>query len=114
MQQTVYEGGLFYFAIDFHSTYQDIYYTIAPELEGNMPDLVPKVINAMGEDIPGYEPNIRPNNIDAARINSTTSIFHEFGAEAVTYEVGDETPREKIKLKGELTAENLMELMLKE
>jgi hypothetical protein len=112
MQNKVREGGTFYFAIDFHSTYQDIYYTIAPELEGNMPGLVPKVITAMGEDIPGYDPNIRPNGADALRINSTVSIFHEFGAEAVTYEVGDGTPRDLIKKKGELTAENLMEIML--
>ncbi len=114
MQKQVSEGGEFLFAIDFHSTFEDIYYTIATELKGNMPGLVPKVIAAMGEDIPGYQPNIRPNGIDAARISSSTSIFHEFGAEAVTYEVGDGTPRDKIKLKGELTAENLMEIMLGE
>lgn len=112
MQRKVADGGKFYFAIDFHSTYQDIYYTIAQELKGNMPGLVPKVIKAMGENIPGYEPNIRPNAVDAARINSTVSIFHEFGAEAVTYEVGDGTPRDKIKMKGEFTAKNLMEIML--
>jgi len=114
IQNKVAEGGKFYVAIDFHSTYQDIYYTIAPELDGNLPGIVPKVIRAMGNDIPGYEPNVRPNRIDAPKINSTTSIFHEFGAEAVTYEVGDETPRDKIKLKGELTAKNLMEIMLGE
>jgi len=114
MQSQTVNDSKFYFAIDFHSTYQDIYYTIAPELEGNMPGLVPKVITAMGEDIPGYAPNIRPNGADAARINSTVSIFHEFGAEAVTYEVGDATPRDVIKKKGELTATNLMKIMLEQ
>lgn len=114
MQKQVAEGGKFLFAIDFHSTFEDIYYTIATELKGNMPGLVPKVIAAMGEDIPGYQPNIRTNAVDAAKISSSTSIFHEFGAEAVTYEVGDGTPRDKIKLKGELTAKNLMEIMLGE
>lgn len=113
MQDKVAEGGKFYFAIDFHSTFQDIYYTVAPELKGNMPGLVPKVISAMGEDIAGYKPNIKPSGKDAPRINSTKSIFHEFGAEAITYEVGDGTPRDQIKLKGELTAENLMEIILK-
>ncbi len=112
MQNKVAEQRKFYFMIDFHSTYEDIYYTIAPELKGNMPGIVPKIIQAMAEDIPGYDPNIRPNEADAQRINSTVSIFHEFGAEAVTYEVGDDTPRELIKKKGELTAKNLMEIML--
>lgn len=112
MQEKVLKGGKFYFAIDFHSTYEDIYYTISPKLKGNMPGLVPKVILAMAEDIPGYDPNIRPNDIDAVKINSTVSIFHAFRAEAVTYEVGDNTPRDLIKRKGELTAKNLMEILL--
>jgi hypothetical protein len=112
MQNKTADGGKFIFFIDFHSTFQDIYYTIAPELEGNMPGLVPKVIQAMGEDIPGYDPNVRPNGAEAVRINSTVSVFHEFGAEAVTYEVGDNTPRDMIRKKGELTAKNLMEIML--
>lgn len=114
MQKQVANGSKFYFAIDFHSTYQDIYYTIAPELKGNMPGLVPKVISATGEAIPNYQPNVKPSGIDAPRINSTKSIFHEFGAESVTYEVGDGTPRDIIKKKGELTAENLMKVMLEE
>lgn len=112
MQERVLQGDTFFVAIDFHSTFEDIYYTVAPELHGNMPGIVPKVISAMATDIPGYEPNIRPNAADALRINSTVSIFHSFHAEAVTYEVGDDTPREIIKLKGELTAKNLMQLML--
>lgn len=49
MQEQVKAGGKFLFAIDFHSTFHDIYYTISPELKGNMPGLVPKVISAMGE-----------------------------------------------------------------
>ncbi|WP_319480120.1 M14 family metallopeptidase [uncultured Draconibacterium sp.] len=112
MQAKVAEQRKFYFIIDFHSTYEDIYYTIAPELNGNMPGIVPKIIQAMAEDIPGYDPNIRPNAADVERINSTVSVFHEFGAEAVTYEVGDGTPRELIREKGKLTAVNLMEIML--
>ncbi len=113
MQSKIAEGGKFYFAIDFHSTFQDIYYTMNTELKGNMPGLVPKVINAVGEGIPGYKPNIKPNSINAPEISSSTSIFHEFGAEAVTYEVGDNTSRDFVKLKSELTAKKLMEIMLK-
>lgn len=112
MQDKVLKGDTFYAALDFHSTFEDIYYTIAPELEGNMPGLIPKVIEAMGNDIPDYDPNIRPDEIDAVKINSTSSIFHAFHAEAMTYEVGDDTPRDIIKLKGELTAKNLMKFML--
>jgi hypothetical protein len=111
MQKKVAEGGKFYFAVDFHSTFEDIYYTINPEKKGNMPGLVPKLILAVAKEIPGYEPNIRPNSDDEPKISSTSFFFYEFGAEAVTYEIGDGTSRDLIKRKGELTALKLMEFM---
>lgn len=111
MQKKVAEGGKFYFAVDFHSTFEDIYYTINPEKKGNMPGLVPKMIQLVGNEISGYEPNIRPNSDEVPKISSTSFFFYEFGAEAVTYEIGDGTPRDLIKRKGELTALKLMELM---
>lgn len=106
-------GGKFYFGADFHSTYQDIFYTISPKLKGNMPGLVPDLIDAIGEEFPDYIPNIKPSPGTGNRINSTSFFFHEFGAESVTYEVGDDTPREFVKQKGQVTAVKLMELMLK-
>lgn len=106
-------GGKFYFGVDFHSTFQDIYYTINPDLKGNMPGLVPELITAMGQEFPDYEPNIRPGGLDGPRISSTSFLFYEFGAESVTFEIGDNTPRNFIKQKGEIAAVKLMELLLK-
>jgi hypothetical protein len=105
-------GGKFYFGVDFHSTSQDIYYTINPDKEGNMPGLVPKIINAMGAELNNYEPNIRPNDDDSPKISSLNYFFYQLGAEALTFEVGDNTPRDFIKLKGKLTALKMMDLML--
>jgi hypothetical protein len=105
-------GGKFYFGVDFHSTQEDIYYTIDPGLEGNMPGLVPELIEASAREFPGYTPNIKPNSLEEARITSTSFLFFEFGAEALTYEVGDHTPRDFVLKKGEMTATKLMELML--
>jgi len=112
-QRTGFAGGKFYFGVDFHSTQEDIYYTISPELEGNMPGLVPELINATAQEFPNYTPNIKPNSKEEARITSTSFLFYEFGAEALTYEIGDHTPRDFIHKKGEMTAMKLMELMLK-
>jgi len=112
MEQKVAVGGKFYFAVDFHSTQQDIYYTINPEKKGNMPGLVPKLIKMVGDEIPEYEPNIKPNSDDEPKISSTSFMFYEFGAESVTCEIGDTTSYDLIKLKGELTAKKLIELML--
>ncbi len=107
-------GGKFYFAVDFHSTSQDIYYTINPNKKGNMPGLVPKMIIAMGAELDNYEPNIRPNSDDSPKISSLNYFFYQLGAEALTFEVGDNTPRDFIKLKGQLTALKMMELMLED
>jgi hypothetical protein len=107
-------GGKFYFGVDFHSTFEDIYYTIGPELEGNMPGLVPELIEATAQEFPDYTPNIKPNSEEDARITSTSFLFFEFGAEALTYEIGDHTPRDFIHKKGEVSATKLMELMLKQ
>lgn len=106
-------GGKFYFGVDFHSTFHDIYYTINPELKGNMPGLVPELITAMGAEIQDYEPNIRPGGLDGPKISSTSFLFYKFGAESLTFEIGDNTPRDFIKQKGELSALKLMELLMK-
>jgi hypothetical protein len=114
MQQKVEEtGGKFVFGADFHSTWEDIFYTINPELKGNMPGLVPNVIGGLADEFPGYTPNIRPSPGTGSKINSTAFFFHEFGAESFTYEVGDNTPREFVRKKGEITAQKLMEELLK-
>ncbi len=104
-------GGRFYFGVDFHSTWQDIYYTIDPTLSGNMPGLVPSMIDSMASVL-SLEPNIRPNGMDVPSINSARYFFERFGAEALTYEIGDNTPRDLLRQKGETSALELMEIMM--
>ncbi len=104
-------GGRFYFGVDFHSTWQDIYYTIDPTLSGNMPGLVPSMIDSMANAL-SLEPNIRPNGMDVPSINSARYFFETFGAEALTYEIGDNTPRDLLRQKGETSALELMEIMM--
>jgi hypothetical protein len=104
-------GGKFYFGIDFHSTQEDIYYTIDPEYQGNMPGLVADVITATGIEFKDYEPNVQSRSEVYPKVTSYTYFFYEFGAEAFIYEVGDHTPRNFIREKAEVTARKLMELM---
>ena len=114
MQQKVAQtGGKFYFGADFHSTWEDIFYTITPDLKGNMPGLVPNVIAGLEDEFTDYTPNIRPSPGTGSKINSTAFFFFEYGAESFTYEVGDNTPREFVRKKGEITAIKLMEQLLK-
>jgi hypothetical protein len=106
-------GGKFYFGIDFHSTWDDIYYTVDPKLQGNMPNLVYDWLDEIKELIGGYDPNIKPNDKIEPTTVSRNYFFALHGAEALVFEIGDNTPRAFIKEKGRISANVLMELMLK-
>ncbi len=112
-QKVTQTGGKFYFGVDFHSTWEDIFYTINPELKGNMPGLIPELIASIGNELEDYKPNVKPSLGAGNEITSKAFFFNEFGAESLTYEVGDNTPREFVRQKGEIAAMQLMELMLK-
>ncbi len=107
------EGGTFYFGVDFHSTWEDIYYTMNESLEGNMPGLVPDMITSMAAEL-GLDPNVRPGKDTTRGPTSSSYMFHVLGAESLTYEIGDNTPRDLLKSKGEVSAMKLMELMLQD
>lgn len=104
-------GGNFIFAADFHATWEDIFYTINEDLEGNSPGLIPKLIKRSSKRIPGYDPNIRPTETNERSVTSNSYFFFVHGAESMTFEVGDNTPRELIRKKGEFTARELMRLL---
>jgi len=105
-------GGKFYFGIDFHSTWNDIYYPMTPDNPGNMPNLVQDWLVAIKKALPGYEPNIQANNRLRPAIVSRNYFLASHGMEAIVFEIGDNTPRDFIKKKGEVGAEELMKLML--
>lgn len=104
--------GKFYFGIDFHSTWDDIYYTVDPELKGNMPHLVYDWLDELKKQINGYDPNIKPNKDIKPTTVSRNYFFVAHGAEALVFEIGDNTPRDFIKEKGRVSANILMKMML--
>jgi hypothetical protein len=105
------DQGKFYFGVDFHSTWEDIFYTMSPENESNMPGLVQEMISAMGTEL-GFEPNVNSKLFGEQKRTSSEYFFYTFGAETLTYEIGDNTPRDLVKKKGEVSALKLMEFML--
>ncbi|MFT4576641.1 MAG: hypothetical protein ACI9SI_001571 [Polaribacter sp.] len=105
--------GKFYFGIDFHSTWDDIYYTIDDKFKGNMPGLVPSWLSAVKKQINGYDPNIKPADKVLPTAVSKNYFYVNFGAESLVFEIGDNTSREFIKEKGKISADELMKLMLK-
>jgi len=111
--QSAKTGGTFYFGIDFHSTWDDIYYTLDDnKLKGNMPHLVPEWLAAVQRAIPDYKPAIKSTAKLEPTSISRNYFFKAYGMEALTFEIGDNTPRARIREKGEVGANALMKLML--
>lgn len=98
--------------LDFHSTFNDVYYTPDASVERKIPEFtkawLEKIRVATGlEDI-----NESPGKI--SRPTSSGWYNQQFGATGITYEIGDKTPREFIKKKGIESARAMMELLLEE
>ncbi len=105
-------GGTFYFGIDFHSTWNDIYYPFSNIYEGNVPRLTLNWLANIQKAIPDYEPHIQANSRLYPTRVSRNYFFDKYGMEAIVFEIGDNTPRDFIKKKGEVGAEELMKLLL--
>ncbi|MEZ5346839.1 MAG: M14-type cytosolic carboxypeptidase [Pyrinomonadaceae bacterium] len=105
-------GGKFYFGIDFHSTWDDIYYPMDKKYSGSVPGLVWEWLDKIEKAIPGYKLNVKPNEKAEPAIVSRNYFFVSHNMEAIVFEIGDNTPRKFIKKKGEVGAEELMKLLI--
>jgi Zinc carboxypeptidase/Cytosolic carboxypeptidase N-terminal domain len=96
--------------LDFHSTYSDVYYTIADSIQTVMPTFANDWIGEIEKNLAGF--NAR---VSASAITSPVSknwFYNEFKAVGIVYEIGDATPRNIIKKKGEVSAREMMKLLL--
>jgi hypothetical protein len=100
-----------YFGIDFHSTWDDIFYTNVTENPTNMDCLIKRWFGALEQAIPDYKVNARGSK-PASGVISKAFFNKEFNAEALVYEVGDNTSRDFTILKSKTAAEKLMLLSL--
>lgn len=97
--------------LDFHSTWEDVYYTLDKKTQ--TPDLATfsdDWLKAIGEGIPDYEINEAPYPLNQPI--SKAWFYLQFNAASVTYEIGDKTPRDFIKVKGDVSAKTMMEVLL--
>ena len=100
-----------YFALDFHSTFYDILYTNKESEHTQQPGLVDAWIKGL-HDLEVTNKTRVEASTNSANL-SKDWLGRELKAEAVIYEVGDNTPRLQIKDKAKKTAEILMEVLLK-
>lgn len=96
--------------LDFHSTWSDIYYIYDDTVKSMIPGFAREWIDEIFEEIPEDQGVISP-----FAVNSPVSknwFYSEFKAEGITYEIGDATPRDLIKKKGKVGAQEMMKILL--
>lgn len=99
-----------WFAADFHSTHGDVFYTLDRELETEPAEFADPWLAHIGRSLPAYEVDDDPSGLGTP--TSRNWFYREFGAPALIYEVGDDTPRDLIREVAETAAEGTMQILL--
>ena len=98
--------------LDFHSTWYDVFYTNKERLATPFPNFLDQWFQALEGSISHYKVNEKASN--STQPVSKGWLLYGQKAVGVTYEIGDETPREDIQLIGRTSAYALMELLCEE
>lgn len=103
------------FCIDFHSTQNDVFYIANKDTTKQIDGIYNKTMawfNTIKEKNAGYFVNIDASLNNPGSPTSDSWMYNTFKCPALTYELGDETPRAQIKETSSTAAEALMELLL--
>lgn len=103
-------SGTVRFAADFHSTQEDVFYTTSRSLETNTPGLIDQWLGDIAAALPDYVVNDDPSGVDSPV--SKAWFYKTFRATALTYEVGDEQDRARIREVSRAGAESMMRRLL--
>ena len=96
--------------LDFHSTYYDVFYTNEERASTSMPDFLDLWFSSLEKAIPEYKVNEQPSV--SKQPVSKGWFLNAHKAVGVVYEIGDDTPRDRIKLIGKESAISMMKIML--
>jgi len=98
--------------LDFHSTYHDVFYTNKIRKGTTVPNFVEDWFTSLENNIPNYKVNEQPGNSN--KPVSKGWFLYGHNAVGITYEIGDKTPKKDIKIIGEVSATEMMKILLKE
>ena len=96
--------------IDFHSTFYDVFYTNEERALTSMPYFLDNWFSSLEENIPNYEVNEQPSV--SKQPVSKGWFLNAHKAVGIVYEIGDNTPRDRIQLIGKESALSMMKIML--
>jgi hypothetical protein len=111
LQQLVQQGQKIKFAIDFHSTKHDVFYTLPTAYGVENPLFVEHWLTGLDRQMPNFKVVMRRGNEPNSGV-SKQYFADVFGVHAITYEMGDNTERTKIKQIAFEAASLLMRNML--
>ena len=111
LEEIVSNGGKIVFAIDFHSTKKDIFYTMPTDYGLSPAKLVENWLNALDDITPEFKVVMKPGN------NPNNGVFKQYiadkyGVHAITYEVADEADRSQIRSIAQIAALTFMQELL--
>ncbi|WP_411029786.1 M14 family metallopeptidase [Spongiimicrobium sp. 3-5] len=105
------DRGRIVLGLDFHSTYEDVFYTNKKRKGTTLPNFVEDWFALLEQKIPGYKVNEAAGN--STKPVSKGWFLYGKNATGITYEIGDETPKDRIQEIGTNSANAMMELLLK-
>lgn len=106
------EGGRIYLFLDFHSTFFDVFYTRTDAEPTTPPELVKAWVAGIHARFPDY-PVKRSASSSSTSPTSLSWMHRTFGVPAVTYEIGDDTDRARLRQIAAGAAEETMTLLLR-
>lgn len=101
----------FTFFLDFHSTQNDVVYTLSKDIETDPAGFTDAWLADYQARVPGYEVVEEPG-YSAGRGVSKNWIYDAYGIPTATFELGDETDRELIRKLGTAAAQAMMKSLL--
>lgn len=111
LQTLVASGQKIKFAVDFHSTQHDVFYTMPVDYGVENRYFVKHWLGALDQAMPNFDviqkPGNRPNNGVSKQYFADNYQVH-----AITYEMGDETNRDNIKVIANNAAVTLMQTLM--
>ncbi len=97
--------------VDFHSTFKDVYYIFDDSFHSVLPGFCEVWTAGIDRIVSPFKTKKSPYGM--TQPISKNWFYRQFKAEAMTYEVGDETPENIIKLKAKAAAVTMIDLLLR-
>ncbi len=97
--------------LDFHSTWYDVFYTNDERINTALPQFVDGWFKGLEKNIPNYKVNEQSGS--SSKPVSKGWFLYGHQAVGITYEIGDKTPKDSIKLISKVSATEMMSILLK-